>query len=615
MENEILNSSKLTKDDLELRAILVFLLTGYINNNMGIKLPQNINLADVINKKEGLKQHLEDILMHSEFDNELLKKCCIDKIREIIISDGNLQNIIAQIQRTDLKNRPSEYIDIILEKYFQNNKDITEVSEPSSLKHIITCILQIKEGDIYDGTCGIGNLLIEANNAAEKENVNLYGQEINLSIWMLAQIKLRMHGYKNFNIEYGDTIKDPRFKNGLGLKKFDYVIMNIPFGMKNDIYEDIKEDVYGRYKYGIPPKHNLDYAFIQQGTASLKEKGKAAIVVPRGVLFREAIERKIRINMLKDDVIEGIISLPPMFANTAISTAIMIFNKDKKSNMKKKVFFIKADELGKKGKRATTLSQEDINRIINAYLDKREEENFSKIVYLDEIQENNYNLDTSKYIKDYKVVTEEGILNLDINKFESNSNTMKLKDIAKLDRGMNLPKLNGNIITNYKAITLSDVQDGELIIDKLTDIELNDLKRIQKYRVDRGDILLSCRGNTVKIAVVEDIPGNIIVSNNFIKITTNYNVNPYFVKAYMESPLGQYYITSKQTGTTIKVLSVSDLYDMPIPMISVEAQNKVAQKYLESQHEYKEGLKKIEKKLKEDTFRVYEMIGINEIMN
>ena len=384
--------------------------------------------------------------------------------------------------------------------------------------------------------------------------------------------------------------------------------------MRAEKYEEIQEDLYGRYKYGVPSKINLDYAFIQHGIASLNENGKAAIVVPMGVLFREAAEGKIRRNLVNDDIIEGIISLPPVFTNTSIPVAIMILNKNKKENMKEKIFFVKAEDLGSKERRTTILSDEEINKIVNIYINKKEEEKFSKLVGINEIAENNYNLTVGKYIIDYTVVTEEGVINLDINKFESQNATVNFKDIAKFERGMNLPKSSEESTKTHKAITLSDVQDGELILENLTDIELNDIKRIEKYTVKKGDVLLSCRGNAIKIAVVEDIPDNIIVSNNFIKITPNYNINPYFIKEYLESPIGQYYLNLKQTGTVIKVLSATDLYDMKVPMLSIEEQNKIAQKSIDSKKEYNEGLKKLQEKLKNDTLSIYDMLGLSKVI-
>ena len=431
----------------------------------------------------------------------------------------------------------------------------------------------------------------------------------------MAQINLRMHGLNNFNIEYGETLTDPKFKKGIQVKKFDYITMNIPFGVKGNGYEDLQEDLYGRFKYGIPAKASFDYAFVQHAIASLKDTGKAAIVVPTGALFREAMDGKIRKNLINDDIIEGIISLPPVFSSTGINVAIMIFNKNKSESMKEKIQFIKAEELGKKERRSTVLSQEEIDKIVDFYIEKKEEENFSSLVDIREIEDNNYNLNVGRYIKDYKVVTSEGIVNVDINKFESKNATVLFKNLAKFERGMNIPKATDESTATHRAITLSDVQDGELILDNLTPVELNDIKRIEKYTVKKGEILLSGRGNAIKVAVVEDVPDNIIVSNNFIKITPNYNVNPYFIKTYLESPVGQYYIESNQTGSTIKVLSASDLYEIPVPMLSKEEQNTVAERAITARRQYKEGLKKLEQKLKDDISEIYSYLNIANVIN
>ncbi|WP_071120810.1 N-6 DNA methylase [Romboutsia timonensis] len=601
-------------EGLELVSVVGVISASEQNVETGIKLPSTIKIEDLITNKENTKERLIELIEKSEIDNNLLKECMKNTISQSKISDKNLQNIIANIQHIDLKNTSKEFINVILDSESSVSKLGEDGKEPESIKKITTNILEIERGTVYDGVCGNGDFLIEASNLQRKDDIKLYGQEENLKRWMMAQINLRMNGITNFNIEYGDTLKDPKFRDGLKLDKFDYVTMDIPFSMRPVTYEEIQEDLYGRYKYGVPSKNNLHYAFIQHAIASLKDNGKAAIVVPMGVLFREAAEGKIRRNLVNDDIIEGIISLPPVYTTTSIPVAIMVLNKDKNESMKEKIFFIKGEDLRTRDRRTTVLSEEQINKIINLYTSKIEEEDFSRLVDTKEIAENNYNLIVGKYIIDYTVVTEEGVINLDINKFESQNETINFKDIAKFERGMNLPKASEESTKTHKAITLSDVQDGELILDNLTDIELNDIKRIEKYTVKKGDILLSCRGNAIKIAVVEDIPDNIIVSNNFIKITPNYNINPYFIKEYLESPVGQYYLNLKQTGTTIKVLSATDLYDMKVPMLSIEEQNKVAQKSIDSKKEYNEGLKKLQEKLKNDTLSIYDMLGLSKVI-
>ena len=601
-------------EGLELVSVVGVISASEQNVETGIKLPSTIKIEDLITNKENTKERLIELIEKSEIDNNLLKECMKNTISQSKISDKNLQNIIANIQHIDLKNTSKEFINVILDSESSVSKLGEDGKEPESIKKITTNILEIERGTVYDGVCGNGDFLIEASNLQRKDDIKLYGQEENLKRWMMAQINLRMNGITNFNIEYGDTLKDPKFRDGLKLDKFDYVTMDIPFSMRPVTYEEIQEDLYGRYKYGVPSKNNLHYAFIQHAIASLKDNGKAAIVVPMGVLFREAAEGKIRRNLVNDDIIEGIISLPPVYTTTSIPVAIMVLNKDKNESMKEKIFFIKGEDLRTRDRRTTVLSEEQINKIINLYTSKIEEEDFSRLVDTKEIAENNYNLIVGKYIIDYTVVTEEGVINLDINKFESQNETINFKDIAKFERGMNLPKASEESTKTHKAITLSDVQDGELILDNLTDIELNDIKSIEKYTVKKGDILLSCRGNAIKIAVVEDIPDNIIVSNNFIKITPNYNINPYFIKEYLESPVGQYYLNLKQTGTTIKVLSATDLYDMKVPMLSIEEQNKVAQKSIDSKKEYNEGLKKLQEKLKNDTLSIYDMLGLSKVI-
>ena len=242
-------------EGIELVSVVGLISASDQNVETGIKLPSTIKIEDLIKNKENTKEQLIELIEKSEIDNNLLKECMKGTISQSKISDKNVQSIIANIQHIDLKNKSKEFINVILGSQSGLSKLGEDGKEPESIKKITSNVLEIENGTVYDGVCGNGDFLIEANNSSKINDMKLYGQEYDLKRWMMAQINLRMNGIKNFNIEYGDTLKDPKFRDGLKLDKFDYVTMDIPFGMRAEKYEEIQEDLYGRYKYGVPSEN------------------------------------------------------------------------------------------------------------------------------------------------------------------------------------------------------------------------------------------------------------------------------------------------------------------------------------------------------------------------
>jgi len=164
-------------------------------------------------------------------------------------------------------------------------------------------------------------------------------------------------------------------------------------------YNDVVTDEYGRFKYGIPPRGYGDLAFVQHMIAVLKQNGRMGVVLPHGILFRGGTEGKIRKGILEDDLIEAIVGLPEkLFYNTGIPASILIINKNKPEHLKNKVVFIDASNEYKDGKNQNTLTEENIKKVINAYDGLTDIDKFMRIVDMEEIRENDYNLNIARYI-------------------------------------------------------------------------------------------------------------------------------------------------------------------------------------------------------------------------
>jgi type I restriction enzyme M protein len=183
------------------------------------------------------------------------------------------------------------------------------------------------------------------------------------------------------------------------LKTYDKVLANPPFSLKNWGREEASADEFNRFSYGLPPKSYGDLAFVSHMVASLNVKGKMASVVPHGVLFRGGAEKKIRTGFLKDDLIEAVIGLPQnIFYGTSIPAAIIVINKNKDEDRKNKVLFIDSSNDFVKDGNKNKLRDEDIEKIVKTFDEYKDVEKYASVVDLKTIEENDYNLNISRYV-------------------------------------------------------------------------------------------------------------------------------------------------------------------------------------------------------------------------
>jgi type I restriction enzyme M protein len=259
------------------------------------------------------------------------------------------------------------------------------------------------------------------------DNFSLYGQEANGSTWALAVMNMFLHGFDNATIRWGDTIRNPKLKEGDALMKFDTVVANPPFsldkwgkvedkdGEKTTVSYDPESDKYNRFWRGVPPKSKGDWAFISHMIETLNEQGKAGVVVPHGVLFRGSSEGKIRQKTIEENLLEAVIGLPAnLFFGTGIPAAIMVFNKQKSS---KHVLFIDASKHYESAKNQNKLRASDIEHIVNTYRDFTAgklkpgvaEEKYSYVATFEEIQENDFNLNIPRYVDTFEEEAEVDI--------------------------------------------------------------------------------------------------------------------------------------------------------------------------------------------------------------
>lgn len=404
------------------------------NSRNEINIGELINIAlNDLEEANREKLHSEDgvgIFQNIDFNSA--------KLGEPKEKNARLKNLLLDFNNDKLDLRPSHLggMDIIGGAYeflianFASDagKKAGEYYTPGEVSTLLAKLTKSKPGSrICDPTCGSGSLLIKAGQEVGSDNFSLYGQEANGSTWALAVMNMFLHGFDNATIRWGDTIRNPKLREGDQLMKFDTVVANPPFSLdkwgKVEEKEanasatsyDPENDPYNRFWRGIPPKSKGDWAFITHMIETLNENGKAGVVVPHGVLFRGASEGKIRQKCLEENLLDAVIGLPAnLFFGTGIPAAILVFNKAKKQ---KKVLFIDASQHYEAAKNQNKLRPDDIEKIVSTYrrfeagelAEGVVEDKFSYVANLGEIQENDFNLNIPRYVDTFEEEAEVDI--------------------------------------------------------------------------------------------------------------------------------------------------------------------------------------------------------------
>ncbi|MGL2826166.1 type I restriction-modification system subunit M [Helicobacter pylori] len=295
----------------------------------------------------------------------------------------------------------------------ESGKSKGQFYTPSEVSLLLSLLLGIDENtkqdkSIYDPTCGSGSLLLKASSLAGKNGLSIYGQEKDISTTALCKMNMILHNSADAEIAKGgsSTLSNPFFiKNGM-LQTFDYVVANPPFSLKNwtdglsidPKSKQVINDSFNRFEDGTPPEKNGDFAFLLHIIKSLKDTGKGAVILPHGVLFRGNAEGAIRKNLLLKGYIKGVIGLAPnLFYGTSIPACVIILDKEN-ARARKGVFLIDASKDFKKDGNKNRLREQDVQKMIDTFNALKEIPYYSKMVSLEEIALNDYNLNIARYI-------------------------------------------------------------------------------------------------------------------------------------------------------------------------------------------------------------------------
>jgi type I restriction enzyme M protein len=380
-------------------------------------VPERARWKNILSLKEDVGNQLNKALSALEEKNPeldgVLKHIDFNAVKgKTKLKDQQLVDLIHHFNKYRLRNEDFEFPDLLGAAYEYLLKEFAdsagkkggEFYTPAHVKTLMVRIVKPQEGmTIYDPTVGSGGFLIESRQYVEAigqnpRNLALYGQENNGVTWSICKMNMILHNIPDAHIENEDTLTTPKFLENGYIKRFDRVLANPPFSQN---YSRSNMKFPERFIYGFTPEtgKKADLMFLQHMIASLKDDGILATVMPHGVLFRGGQEKVIRKGIIKDDLIEAIIGLPPkLFYNTGIPACIVVINKNKPKELKNKIFFINADKEYGEGRNQNYLRHEDIEKIVTVFEKKLEIPKYSRLVDIKEIEENDFNLNIRRYV-------------------------------------------------------------------------------------------------------------------------------------------------------------------------------------------------------------------------
>ncbi|NVM22840.1 MAG: type I restriction-modification system subunit M [Desulfobacterales bacterium] len=371
------------------------------------------NLGELINIaldkiEEANREKLEGVFRNIDFNSE----AALGRTRQ---RNERLKNLLNDFADRRLDLRPSRVgnMDVIGNAYEYligkfaagAGKKAGEFYTPPEVSTLLAKLVDPQPGDrICDPACGSGSLLIKCAREVGSDDYALYGQENNGSTWALAKMNMFLHNVTAARIEWGDTLKAPTLIQSDHLIKYNVVVANPPFSLDKWGAEGATKDRYKRFHRGVPPKSKGDYAFITHMVETTftdpNQNGRVGVIVPHGVLFRGGAEGKIRRRLIEENLLDGVIGLPPnLFYGTGIPAAILVFKRNRPDDT---VLFIDASREFEAGTPQNKLRPPDIERIAATYQQRGSVDKYAYLAGFDEIEENDFNLNIPRYVDTFE---------------------------------------------------------------------------------------------------------------------------------------------------------------------------------------------------------------------
>ena len=379
-------------------------------NRSAPNIGECINIA-LAGFEEANKAKLEGVFRNIDFNSETNFGKTKDRNRRLktLLKDLNKPQLDMSPERVTEDIIGNTYIYLIERFASDAGKKAGEFYTPHGVSELVAKLCAPKPGArICDPACGSGGLLIEAAREVGGDNYSLSGMEVNGGTWALARMNMFLHGMDSARIEWCNTLTAPGLVEADRLMKFDNIVANPPFSLNKWGARNAETDPFNRFWRGVPPRSKGDYAFITHMVeAALEKKGRIAVVVPHGVLFRGAAEGRIRQKLIEENLLDAVIGLPAnLFPTTSIPVAILVFDRSRekggKHHNRKDVLFIDAGGEYEANKNQNTLLDAHIEKILKTCKARKNVDKYAHIANFDEIKENDFNLNIPRYVDTFE---------------------------------------------------------------------------------------------------------------------------------------------------------------------------------------------------------------------
>ncbi len=515
-----------------------------------------LNIGEELNKAmaalEQSNPKLEGILYSLDFNDGY-------KLGGIRQRDQILGNLVHLFSGIDLRNanlseagilgRACEYL---IARFAGDPGRGGEFFTPHALSRLMVEILQPREGlRICDPACGSGGLLIQCADYIQRQggnprNLSLYGQEKNLETWTLSKMNMLLNELEH-EIKKGDLIRDPKLLEHGELMLFDITLSNPPMSVSNWGIDVAAHDPWRRFRFGMPPPGNGDFAFIQHMIATLTPGGRMAALIAQGILFRGRSEADIRRQLIESDLIESVIALPSgVLSHTTVPPAILVINRAKSPERRGQIFFVDASGDVEHTRRASMRKLHHLASIPAIVNEFREHDGYSKSVSIDEVASNGYNLRPGTYF-------------------------VKSQSGERLDRIAEILQSRVRQDSSSDSPEIPVIQGRDLGVRNLTPDDLarwqpSDLSRA--IFVQEGDVLIQRIGDRPKAALANAALDRTLASDTvfIIRLRSEHRARGPYLVGFLNSPAGQKRLASVRTSSVIPSLSIKNVRGLRVPL-------------------------------------------------
>ena len=533
-----------------------------------VKLVGDKEIGDKMNKiiaKLAEANELKNIIDNADFNDDTKlgsDKEMVDRLSKLVRIFDGLDLGANSAEGDDLLGDAYEY----LMRHFatESGKSKGQFYTPSEVSTIMPQVIGIgkdatQDMSVYDPTCGSGSLLLKASSFAPN-GLTIYGQEKEVATTALCKMNMILHSNETAEIAQGgqSTLAKPTFTtdNETKLKTFDFVVANPPFSLKAWTTGVSFPDIFKRFEdFTLPPEKNGDYAFLLHVVKSLKSKGKGAVILPHGVLFRGNAEAEIRTKLIKKGYIKGIIGLPAnLFYGTGIPAAIIVLDKEN-APARTGIFMIDASKGFKKDGNKNRLREQDVHKIVDTFSNQKETPKYARMVTLKEIADNEYNLNIPRYIDSSEV---EDVHDL----FAHLNGGVPQNDVDVLDKYWTLfPKLKELLFTPSEHEGYYDINIESNLI-KQTIVDANEFKSYSdevvalhlSWRAEHEEMLESLAKGCRPKEIIKVLSETLLEKFKEVSLLDRYDLYQLLMDYYSQTMQDDLYLISQDDWEVGKVV-------------------------------------------------------------